>query len=91
MENHTWNGAEAGNVLLLKIIFSVQWTQILCLKRLIIAKGTSGDFYGISTKKKEKKKCVYIPHSGSLNGRCCIPHSSAPALTIPIVQHTRIE
>lgn len=30
MENHTWNGAEAGNVLLLKIIFSVQWTQILC-------------------------------------------------------------
>lgn len=41
--------------------------------------------------KNKKKGCVHIPHSGSLNARCCIPHSSAPALTIPIVQHTRVE
>lgn len=49
-ENHTWNGAATGNFLLVEFIFSVQWTQIMCQKRLIIAKWGSWNFYGISTK-----------------------------------------
>lgn len=61
-ENHTWNGAAAGSILLVKFIFSVDTKYVL--EKAHYCQWASWNFCGIynkKTPKNQKSVWVYIP------------------------------